>query len=191
MAVLAVPQKTMFCEFLLAFETRIIFKNVGAWRRVITINGVYGFIELNDVIPQASLIPKYVPENCSVRGWLPGFISCLESCLDCKANATIAGSNIVKSLTGVNSDFRTPGRRIQISSRNPDKVHASLIKQGVNSKSLLPSVPVDVTKPDTLVTAFEGADVIVSLVGIMHGTCARLVFWWRNMSTVSCNRDAP
>ena len=33
-------------------------------------------------------------------------------------------------------------------------------------------MPVDITKPNTLAPAFEGADVVVSLVGIMHGTHA-------------------
>lgn len=35
-------------------------------------------------------------------------------------------------------------------------------------------VPLDVTKPSTLKTAFEGADAVVSLVGIMYGTSKNL-----------------
>lgn len=34
---------------------------------------------------------------------------------------------------------------------------------------LLPPVPLDITKPNTLAPAFEDASVVVSLVGLMHG----------------------
>jgi NADH dehydrogenase len=79
---------------------------------------------------------------------------------------TYPGSNIAKSLMHVTTGSHA--RRVQISSRNPEKVHASLRKQGVDT-GLLPSVPVDITISSSLVPAFEGADVVISLVGIMHG----------------------
>jgi len=65
--------------------------------------------------------------------------------------------------------FGSRPRQVQISSRNPENPRI-LIEQGVDAKSLLPAVPVDITKPSTLAPAFDGADVVVSLVGIMHGT---------------------
>jgi uncharacterized protein YbjT (DUF2867 family) len=52
-----------------------------------------------------------------------------------------------------------------VSSRNPKNVHASLSKQAVD---VIP-VAVDITKPATLAPAFEDANVVISLVGIMHG----------------------
>jgi len=81
--------------------------------------------------------------------------------------AGFLGSNIAKSLMHVTTGSHA--RRVQISSRNPEKVHASLRGQGVDT-GLLPSVPVDITESSSLVPAFEGADVVISLVGIMHGT---------------------
>lgn len=59
-------------------------------------------------------------------------------------------------------------RRIQISSRNPQTLHAKLVKE-VPKNCLLSPVPLDITKPDTLVPAFKDASVVVSLVGLMHG----------------------
>lgn len=85
---------------------------------------------------------------------------------------TFVGSNIAKALAGANS-ARSRSCRVQISSRNPQKIYDSLREQGVTEKCLLPPLAVDITKPDTLGPSFEGADVVVSLVGIMHGECTR------------------
>ncbi|KAF7979401.1 hypothetical protein HWV62_42510 [Athelia sp. TMB] len=62
-------------------------------------------------------------------------------------------------------------RRVQVSSRSPGKVHAALERDPeVDTARLLPAVSVDITQPHTLAPSFKGADVVVSLVGIMHGT---------------------
>lgn len=60
-------------------------------------------------------------------------------------------------------------RRVQLSSRNPAPLYARLKKE-VLSDHLLPPVALDITKPPTLTPAFENAQVVVSLVGLMHGT---------------------
>jgi nucleoside-diphosphate-sugar epimerase len=62
---------------------------------------------------------------------------------------------------------------VQVSSRSPGSVHAQIASlPEVDKTRLLPPVASDIVNPTTLVPAFEGADVIVSLVGIMHGTTA-------------------
>lgn len=58
---------------------------------------------------------------------------------------------------------------MQISSRNPAKTH-DFLEFTTPKGLLLPAVPVDVTKPTTLIPAFKDASTIISLVGVMHGT---------------------
>jgi NADH dehydrogenase len=58
---------------------------------------------------------------------------------------------------------------VQLSSRDPNPLHAKLEKE-VPRDSLLPPVALDVTKPHILAPAFKNAKVAVSLVGLMHGT---------------------
>lgn len=45
-----------------------------------------------------------------------------------------------------------------------------MLKDSVPAGRLLPPVTLDITKPNTLTDAFKGANVVVSLVGIMEGT---------------------
>ncbi|KAG6866038.1 hypothetical protein C0991_009135, partial [Blastosporella zonata] len=59
--------------------------------------------------------------------------------------------------------------QIQLSSRHPDKLH-NILKNSIPEDRLLPPVPLDVTKPSTLSPAFSGADVVISLVGVLTGT---------------------
>jgi uncharacterized protein YbjT (DUF2867 family) len=73
------------------------------------------------------------------------------------------GSNIARILSS------NPQNKIQLTSRNPHPLHTSLSKTPI-SASLLSPVAADVTKPSTLKPAFESADVVISLVGILHGT---------------------
>ncbi|KAH8119858.1 NAD-binding protein [Phellopilus nigrolimitatus] len=77
------------------------------------------------------------------------------------------GSYIAKALT-TNATYDVP-RAIQLTSRNPARLYKEL-RNELSEKSLLPPVTADVTKPETLAQAFEGADVVVSLVGLMHGS---------------------
>lgn len=79
-----------------------------------------------------------------------------------------SGSYIAKALAkGV--DSYPINRRIQLVSRGPVKIHDTL-KREVGEDLLLPPIHADVTDPKTLDDAFDGADVVVSLVGIMHGS---------------------
>lgn len=78
------------------------------------------------------------------------------------------GSNIARQIATA-PKVNDITRRVQLSSRNPHRLHAKLEKE-VPSHSLSPPIAVDVTKPNTLAPAFEGAKVIVSLVGLMHGS---------------------
>jgi len=78
-----------------------------------------------------------------------------------------------------------PSRVIQVSSKNPAQVAASL--QGELPRShLLPPVSLDITRPDTLDEAFEGADVIVNLVGVLVGSSETFEkIQWRGAENVA------
>jgi len=76
--------------------------------------------------------------------------------------------NIARQIANV-SISSSAVRRVQLSSRNPFSIHEKLEKE-LQGDRLLPPVTLDITKPSTLVPAFENAGVIVSLVGLMHGT---------------------
>ena len=78
------------------------------------------------------------------------------------------GTNIAKAIVTAKS----PLRKVQVSSRKPDRIYEQL-KQSLPLEAqqrLLQPTAADVTKPDTLSAAFQDADVVVSLVGILHGT---------------------
>jgi uncharacterized protein YbjT (DUF2867 family) len=78
------------------------------------------------------------------------------------------GRRIAHAISQANSTVK-PLRQLQISSRNSDSLVSSL-KRELTAEHFLPAVSVDVTKPETLSQAFEGADVVVSLVGILTGS---------------------
>jgi uncharacterized protein YbjT (DUF2867 family) len=76
-------------------------------------------------------------------------------------------------------------RRIQVSSREPDRVYRKQ-KETLPQDHLLPPVSVDVTKRDTLTHAFDNADAVVSLVGILHGSPAQFeAIQWRGAENVA------
>ncbi|EGO05325.1 hypothetical protein SERLA73DRAFT_44019 [Serpula lacrymans var. lacrymans S7.3] len=82
--------------------------------------------------------------------------------------AGFLGSHIAKTIAAAQgSNF--PNRLVQLSSRHPQTVHAAL-ETVIDHRRLLPPQAVDITKPQTLDAAFHGANVVVSLVGIMNGT---------------------
>ncbi|THH19063.1 hypothetical protein EW146_g2038 [Bondarzewia mesenterica] len=98
--------------------------------------------------------------------------------------AGFLGTNIATAISKGNTSTNVL-RRIQVSSRHPQSVHAKLAHH-IPSDHLLPSVPVDVTKPETLPPAFEKADVVVSLVGILHGTPEQFEkIQWRGAENVA------
>jgi uncharacterized protein YbjT (DUF2867 family) len=60
---------------------------------------------------------------------------------------------------------------VQLTSRNPKNLHARLAHESeLDSARLLPPVPADITRPETLVVALQGARTVVSLVGLMRGS---------------------
>ncbi|KAF8665402.1 hypothetical protein AX16_000421 [Volvariella volvacea WC 439] len=82
--------------------------------------------------------------------------------------AGFLGSNIARAIGKNASKSRTP-ITIQISSRKPARIHGVLSRE-IPCRILAPPVAIDVTKPETITPALEGADVVVSLVGLLHGT---------------------
>ena len=76
-------------------------------------------------------------------------------------------------------------RRVQISSRDPHNAYAKL-KETLPEEHLLPPVPVDATKRESLAQAFENADAVVSLVGILHGSPAQFeTIQWKGAENVA------
>ena len=64
---------------------------------------------------------------------------------------------------------------MQVSSRRPEGVYDSILRESpefVDSGRLLPPLPVDITRPDTLTEAFKNASTVISLVGLMRGSPA-------------------
>ena len=94
------------------------------------------------------------------------------------------GSNIATAISNANNASALL-RRVQISSRNPHNIYAKL-KETLPEDHLLPPVPVDVTKGETLAQAFENADAVVSLVGILHGSPAQFeAIQWKGAENVA------
>ncbi|KAK7059218.1 hypothetical protein VNI00_001845 [Paramarasmius palmivorus] len=79
--------------------------------------------------------------------------------------AGFLGSHIARAL----ATSTAVRHRVQLASRSPTKIHA-ILKQQLPADRLLSPETVDVTKPNTLIPALQDASVVVSLVGIMHGT---------------------
>jgi hypothetical protein len=78
-------------------------------------------------------------------------------------------------------------RRIQVSSRDPDRVYRKQ-KETLPQDHLLPPVSVDVTKRDTLTHAFDNADAVVSPQPNLrqsNGGGRRTLHWQRPLSEQS------
>ena len=87
------------------------------------------------------------------------------------------GSYIARAL------IANPANRIVLTSRSPEKSHASLSHLG---NQVLAPVVSDVTSRSSLAEALVGADVVVSLVGIMHGTDAQFeAIQWKGAENVA------
>ena len=80
-----------------------------------------------------------------------------------------SGSHFARAIaSSTRSNFQ-----VQVSSRHPERVHASILQKSpelVESGRLLPPLPVDITRPETLTEAFKDASTVISLVGLMHGS---------------------
>ncbi|GJE85846.1 complex I NDUFA9 subunit family protein [Phanerochaete sordida] len=83
--------------------------------------------------------------------------------------AGFLGSAVARAVL---SASRTPRRVLLVSRNNTAKAHAEIAKSLPKDQQqrLEPPMDADITKPETLVPAMEGADVVVSLVGLMNGT---------------------
>ncbi|KAF9481665.1 NAD(P)-binding protein [Pholiota conissans] len=81
--------------------------------------------------------------------------------------AGFIGRHIAKAV--VNSSHTAS--KVQISSRHPQRIWEAMnADPAIPNTRLLPPVPVDVTSSSTLQEAFQDASIVVSLVGIMHGS---------------------
>ncbi|KAG6832560.1 hypothetical protein H0H92_000189 [Tricholoma furcatifolium] len=78
----------------------------------------------------------------------------------------LPGTSIARTVAASAFGYDIP--QIQLSSRRPDKIY-NILKNSIPKDRLLPPVPLNVTKPETLLPAFRDADVIVSLVGVLNG----------------------
>ena len=99
---------------------------------------------------------------------------------------SVLGSNIARAISSANNlNTASLLRRVQISSRSPHKLYAEL-KRTLPQDHLLPPVPIDVSKEETLAQAFENADAVVSLVGILQGSPAQFeAVQWRGAENVA------
>lgn len=81
------------------------------------------------------------------------------------------GSHIARSLCSSGSLVGNT-RVVQLASRHPGRTYKAVSEslEEVHKERLLRPVSVDITNPETLAPAFKEASVIVSLVGILHGT---------------------
>ena len=91
--------------------------------------------------------------SCLARRWI--------------TSRVIVGRNIAHAIAQGATD--SAPRLIRVSSRHPEKTHSALL-QSVPPSRLLPPVALDVTVPETLFPAFQDAQVVVSLVGLLTGT---------------------
>jgi uncharacterized protein YbjT (DUF2867 family) len=92
-----------------------------------------------------------------------GWHSCAQHTHTCTLET---GKNIAQAL--LTSSIPTA---VQLTSRSPTKLHEQLVHDtALPAARLLPPVAADITQASTLQPAFEGASMVVSLVGIMHST---------------------
>ncbi|KAI0275305.1 NAD-P-binding protein [Gloeopeniophorella convolvens] len=98
--------------------------------------------------------------------------------------AGFLGSSIATAISRANTATGVL-RRVQISSRSPGKVYAKL-KETLPPNHILKPIPVDVTRRETLDKAFENADAVVSLVGILQGSPAQFeAIQWKGAENVA------
>jgi dTDP-4-dehydrorhamnose reductase len=109
----------------------------------------------------------------------------LHAKVSCKLDLVASlGSSIAAAVSKANNAAGVL-RRIQVSSRDPQRVYRKL-KETLPHDHLLPPVPVDITRRDTLTQAFENADAVVSLVGILQGSPAQFeAIQWKGAENVS------
>ncbi|KAF9537814.1 NAD(P)-binding protein [Agrocybe pediades] len=85
--------------------------------------------------------------------------------------AGFLGRHIAKAVISSPKSIGDSDVQVQVSSRRPRKVWESLVaEEKLSTHSLLPPVPIDITDPATLDPALQHAKIVISLVGIMHGS---------------------
>jgi uncharacterized protein YbjT (DUF2867 family) len=93
----------------------------------------------------------------------------------------LAGSNIARAFLAGSNNVG-----VQLTSRSPKKLYDTMARDVDQAARLLPPVSADITTPATLQPAFNGASVVVSLVGILHGTPAEFErIQWRGAENVA------
>nr|AAZ14931.1 putative nucleoside-diphosphate-sugar epimerase [Coprinellus disseminatus] len=96
------------------------------------------------------------------------------------------GKHIARNLVSPSMKVNGPERIVQLSSRNPARLLQTLERDLPQASSRLQATSLDVTKPETLTPAFEGAHTVVSLVGVMYGKPADFErIQWRGAENVA------
>ena len=117
---------------------------------------------------------RNAPEGSDMRGRFPGFVPLAYLPFSRRSFPlwVSPGFNIAKALlTAAGGNLPRQISCVQISSRSPEKVQKTLkTTRDLDHSRLLPPHPADVTDTQSLDTAFKGADVVVSLVGLLRGT---------------------
>ena len=105
-------------------------------------------------------------KSCSLWGRFPWYRPLLSHAIEVYY---LPGSHFTRAIaSSTQSDYR-----VQISSRRPQRIYDSILRKSpelLESGRVLPPVPADITHPDTLKEAFKDASVVISLVGLMHGS---------------------
>ena len=133
------------------------------------------------------LIDCHGTKSSSMRGRVPRYAFKQSVYVNLSSRpCSVLGSNIATAISSANNlNAAALWRRVQISSRNPRKIYAGL-KETLPQDHLLPPVPVDVTKEETLMQAFENVDAVVSLVGILQGSPAQFeAIQWKGAENVA------
>ncbi|KAJ3782485.1 nucleoside-diphosphate-sugar epimerase [Lentinula aff. detonsa] len=100
--------------------------------------------------------------------------------------AGFLGKHIALALTSRSSSVI---HQVQLASRNPERLYTLL--KNTNS-GILPPISIDIIDKSTLSSAFHGASLVVSLVGIMHGSPADFdqIQWKGAENVAKAARDA-
>ncbi|KAJ3750690.1 nucleoside-diphosphate-sugar epimerase [Lentinula detonsa] len=103
--------------------------------------------------------------------------------------AGFLGKHIALALTSRSILSSSVIHQVQLASRNPERLHTLL--KSTNS-GILPPTSIDIIDKSTLSSAFYGASLVVSLVGIMHGSPADFdqIQWKGAENVAKAARDA-
>lgn len=83
--------------------------------------------------------------------------------------AGFLGKHIARNIVAPTTNAKVQERVVELASRNPGRLLRTLQQDVPQAASRLHATSLDITKPETLAPAFEGAHTVVSLVGLLHG----------------------